>query len=321
MYNALEVNRNDRNKGARISFVIHALLLLLVFFYYLPKVDSALLEDKPPYAVKVDFTFEESSLSKLAHDDAGAKRAKAESAPPAEEKPQEEPQKEEVVKPEEIEITKPQVIDVPRPDIKVPNLVIIPTDNDPIVTSRPAEEAPVKVSEPARPSAPEPTKTAPATSSNTSGSGSTTGNSPKPSTVEGAGGPGKADAGTGAGRDKGNDGNAGAGNTSEGTGEYDGSGDGVFGRKVVYRDLSAAKAAVTVSGKVVTKICINRAGIVTFVELIPAMTTIRDNRTLKLYMKAARGYKFQPDLTAPKEQCGKLSFIVDNTVNNQLKSK
>lgn len=320
MYNALEVNRNDKNKGARISFVIHALLLLLIFFYYLPKIDPAELEDQPPYAVKVDFTFEESSLSKLAHDDAGARRAKAESAPAAEEKPQEEtPQKEDVVKPEEIEITKTQVIDIPRPDIKVPNPVLIPTDNSPVVTSTPVEEAPVKVSETPKPSAPEPVKTTPSKPAPTSGSGSTTGTSTKPSTVEGAGGPGKADAGTGAGRDKGNDGNAGAGNVSEGTGEYDGSGDGVFGRKIIVRDLSATKAAISVTGRVVTKICINRAGNVTFVELIPSETTIRDKNALKLYMKAARGYKFQPDLTAPKEQCGKLSFKVDNTVNNRLK--
>lgn len=320
MYNALEVNRNDRNKGVRISFLIHALLLLLIFFYYLPKIDPAELEDQPPYAVKVDFTFEESSLSKLAHDDAGARRAKAESASAAEEKPQEEtPQKEDVVKPEEIEITKPQVIDIPRPDIKVPNPVLIPTDNSPVVTSTPVEEAPVKVSETPKPSAPEPVKTTPSKPAPTSGSGSTTGTSTKPSTVEGAGGPGKADAGTGAGRDKGNDGNAGAGNVSEGTGEYDGSGDGVFGRKIIVRDLSATKAAISVTGRVVTKICINRAGNVTFVELIPGETTIRDKNALKLYMKAARGYKFQPDLTAPKEQCGKLSFKVDNTVNNRLK--
>jgi hypothetical protein len=106
-------------------------------------------------------------------------------------------------------------------------------------------------------------------------------------------------------------------NVSEGTGEYDGSGDGVYGRKIVYRDLSDTKAAISVSGKVVTKICINRDGNVTFVELIPSETTIADNKTLKLYLKAARGYKFQPDLKAPKEQCGKLSFKLDNSIKNK----
>ena len=115
------------------------------------------------------------------------------------------------------------------------------------------------------------------------------------------------------------DGDASAGNAGNSTGAYDGSGDGVFGRKIIYRDMSAAKSATTVSGKVSVKVCINRAGLVTYVELNNTETTIRDKQTLKNYLKAARGYKFQPDLTAPKEQCGKMSFNVDNTANNKLK--
>ena len=110
------------------------------------------------------------------------------------------------------------------------------------------------------------------------------------------------------------------GNSSAGTGEYDGSGSGIFGRRIVYRDLSAVKAAINESGKVVTKVCINRAGNVTYVELLEG-ATLKDREGLKLYLKAARGYKFQPDPTAPKEQCGKLTFTVNNTVNNQLRAK
>ena len=96
---------------------------------------------------------------------------------------------------------------------------------------------------------------------------------------------------------------------------WDNSGDGVFGRKIIYRDLSATRVAVNTSGRVVTKVCINRAGLVTYVELIPAETTIKDKPTLRHYLKAARGYKFQPDLTAPKEQCGKLNFTVTSPYN------
>ncbi len=322
MYNSFAFEKENGNKGKRISFIIHLLLLLIAFFYYLPKVDLAELEDKPPYAVKVDFTFEESSMSKLAHDDEGAQRAKSESAP-AEEKQEEQATKpEEVTKPEVIEVTKPTVIDVPVPVIKMPTPVFTPT-NDPIITTTPAEEAPVKVSEPAKPTKTEPSKTGNTSSipSKTNTTGSTTGSSTtKPSTVDGKeGGTGKGDSGTGAGKDKGNDGDAGLGNKSDGTGEYDGSGDGVFGRKPIYRDLSVVSKAVNGSGKVAIKVCINRAGLVTFVELINHETTERNRENLKLYLKAARTYKFQPDLTAPKEQCGKMSFRVDNTVNNKLK--
>ncbi len=317
MNNAFAFEDKNKNTGKRISFVIHLLILLIAFFYYLPQVELDKEDEQPPFAVKVDFTFEESSLSKFAHEDEGAQRAKSESAP--QETP-EQPQQEQATQPEVIETTQPQVIDVPKPDIKMPTPVV--TKDEVIETKTPIEESPVKVVE--KPTAPtsKPVPTKPSTSASTSStSGSTTGTSTsKPSTVDGKdGGTGKGNTGTGAGKDKGNDGDSGAGNASDGTGLYDGSGDGVFGRKIIYRDMSAAKSATTVSGRVSVKVCINRAGLVTYVELNNAETTIRDKQTLKNYLKAARGYKFQPDLTAPKEQCGKMSFKVDNTVNNKLK--
>lgn len=317
MNNTFAFEDKNKNTGKRISFIIHVLILLIAFFYYLPQVELDEEDEKPPYAVKVDFTFEESSLSKFAHEDEGAQRAKSESAP--EETP-EKPTQEQATQPEVIETTQPQVIDVPKPDIKMPTPVV--TKDEVIETKTPIEESPVKVVE--KPKAPtsKPVPTKPSSSPSTSStSGSTTGTSTsKPSTVNGKeGGTGKGDSGTGAGKDKGNDGDSGAGNSSDGTGAYDGSGDGVFGRKIIYRDLSAAKSATTVSGKVSVKVCINRAGLVTYVELNNAETSIRDKQTLKNYLKAARGYKFQPDLTAPKEQCGKMSFNVDNSANNKLR--
>ena len=88
---------------------------------------------------------------------------------------------------------------------------------------------------------------------------------------------------------------------------------------MVYRDVTAVLAAVNTSGTAAVKICVNRAGVVTFSEIIPEETTIRDRATLKKFLKAARGYKVQPDLKAPKEQCGKLTFKNDNTINKKLK--
>jgi outer membrane biosynthesis protein TonB len=323
MYNAISIDKDNKNKGLRISFVVHAILVLLIFFYYLPAtVDPALQEDKPPYAVKVDFKFEESSMSKLAHDDEGVSRAKSESAPMEEKKVEEIPQPQEVVKPEEINVTKPQVIETPKPDIKIPKPVFIPTNDPVIVSTTPVEEAPVKVSPPSRPTTTEPVKpTVPATTT-TSGNttGSTTGTSTaKPSTVDGKDGTGKGDSGTGAGRDKGNDGDSGLGNSSDGTGAYDGSGNGIFGRKITYRNVAGAKSAISVSGRVYVKVCINRAGIVTFGEIIPSESTITDSKVCKEYLKVAKAYKFQPDPTAPKEECGKLIFTVDNSINNKLR--
>lgn len=101
--------------------------------------------------------------------------------------------------------------------------------------------------------------------------------------------------------------------------DLDDTGDGIFGRKVIFRDLSARKAAVNTSGRVVTIICINRAGKVTYVELVPSETTISDKPTVRAFLKASRGYKFQPDLSAPDIQCGKLKFSIDNSVKNKLR--
>jgi hypothetical protein len=100
---------------------------------------------------------------------------------------------------------------------------------------------------------------------------------------------------------------------------FDGSGDGVFGRKIIYRDLTATKAAVRTSGKVVFIVCINNAGLVTYAGLIGSETTIKDKKTLRAYLKAATGYKFQPDASAPVQQCGKLRFTVYNSVNYKIR--
>lgn len=91
----------------------------------------------------------------------------------------------------------------------------------------------------------------------------------------------------------------------------DTSGDGLFGRKIIYRDLSATKSATRFSGKVKIKVCINREGIVKYAEIQQDSSTIKDTRTLKNYLKAAAGYKFQPSTDAPDYECGSMTFKID----------
>ncbi len=345
MANTLVLEQANKNKSRIITIVVHALLLILAFLYTLPApVDNSLKED-PTYEINLDMPAfrkiapvtkpknvepplsefnQESSNSRMSSDDEGVMRSKSESAP-NEAPMSRDPASTETTNPKVIDVTKPQVVTPTKIDIKVPGPKVTPT-NDDIISSK--SDSPV--------SAPESTKSSGSTTKGTntntgtkaSGSGlpgssptkgSTTGTNPNaPSTIDGPGGTGKGKTGTGAGMSTGTDGDGGYGNSSDGTGVYDGSGDGVFGRKIVYRDLSAAKAAINASGKVVMKVCINRAGNVTYVEQIEG-TTLKDREGLKMYLKAARGYKFQPDPKAPKEQCGKLTFTVDNTVNNKLK--
>ncbi len=66
---------------------------------------------------------------------------------------------------------------------------------------------------------------------------------------------------------------------------YDVIGGGSFGRKIIYRDMSAAKLATLVSGRVGVKVCINKEGIVKYAEIIQDSSTIKDVRFLKNTLK------------------------------------
>ncbi len=90
-------------------------------------------------------------------------------------------------------------------------------------------------------------------------------------------------------------------------------------RKIIYRDLSAVKIPINFSGTVVFKVCVNRSGLVTYAEVLQDGSTIKDKNTLKTYLKAATGYKYTADPTAPNQQCGKLKFTIDNSLNNKLR--
>lgn len=91
------------------------------------------------------------------------------------------------------------------------------------------------------------------------------------------------------------------------------------GRKIIYRDLSALKNRTLVSGKISTKTCINRDGIVTYVHIIKDETTITRKDILENYLRYVAGYRFDPKPDAPVIQCGKMSFNIDNSINSSLR--
>ncbi|MDC1508999.1 hypothetical protein N8364_04925 [Saprospiraceae bacterium] len=97
-----------------------------------------------------------------------------------------------------------------------------------------------------------------------------------------------------------------------GNGEYDGSGDGIFGRKVVYRN-HAELAAITASGsgRIYIKVCIDSRGKVTYAEIDNFNTTIKNNNTLRKALKMIESYRFEPDPKAPVEQCGMIKLFLD----------
>ena len=128
-----------------------------------------------------------------------------------------------------------------------------------------------------------------------------------------SGGTGRSDEGSGKGNGSdGNDNDSGIGTGGAGEGEFDASGDGIFGRKVVYRDPSMIAHVSGKSGKIVFKVCINRSGRVSVVQIDETNTTINDNSILRKALDAMSNYKYEPDLTAPREQCGTFTVSIDN---------
>lgn len=126
-------------------------------------------------------------------------------------------------------------------------------------------------------------------------------------------GSGKSNSGDGRGRDNGgNDNDSGIGTGDYGEGEFDASGDGIFGRKVIYRDPSMVRLASHKTGRISFKVCISRRGAVSYLEINEVMTTINDRQILRNALESMRKYKYEPDYTAPREQCGQFTVIVDN---------
>lgn len=92
---------------------------------------------------------------------------------------------------------------------------------------------------------------------------------------------------------------------------YDESGEGIFGRKVIFRNLKEVIPVARESGQVVSKVCIDRKGIITYAEILNEETTFKDKKLLKKLLKVMHGYKYEPSASAPIEQCGKLSIEIN----------
>ncbi len=90
-------------------------------------------------------------------------------------------------------------------------------------------------------------------------------------------------------------------------------------RKIIFREMRFFKATTNESGIIQVKLCINREGIVKYVEIQRDRTTIKNINTLKSYLKGSAGYKFQPSSEAPEYECGKITFRIDNSRNNRLR--
>lgn len=312
------IEKKNKKKGRTISIIVHLLLLLLVFLYTFP-----VSKPKPIYPppITVEFKFEESSLSKYARAEEGSTKKKVESKDPIRKTAP-------VTKP--VEKKTPKVVPT-KPTVKPPTpkptpkpVPTKPVPTKPVVTDATVDDSPIEaVEDPIEISTdevlteediaeleeeagePEPVEVVAPPSGTNSGDKS----NDNPSILEGSdAGTGKGKKGSGPGASKGNDNDEGEGDVGTGNGKFDGSGRGVFGRKITKRNIKELFKIQNSTGKIVVKFCVNRAGNTVYAEVLEAMTTETDPTKLKAALKAAYGYAVEPNPDAAPEECGKLTF-------------
>lgn len=271
---------NER-KRKRKSLILTLLLMGGVIGGFLfPFLSTALETETPAYesVVVVDFT---------QFDNASAAPSRAKAAAPKRVAKKRVPEPRPV--PEPVAAKKP-VVTAPTPTPPVP------TNPEPPPVPEP-EPQPDPTPEPAVEPTPEPVEAPVADAPEESAEASTAAS-------------GRGSATTGAGNadgDAADDGDGQSDTPGTGTQGRDFSGDGIFGRRVVYR--ANVKGLTKETGKMVVNLCVNRTGRVTYVALDEAATTIEDPELRANAERVTRKYRFEKDYTAPREQCGKLTFV------------
>jgi outer membrane biosynthesis protein TonB len=325
-YNPFLKEKRNRSKSMSTSVFVHGLLLLIAFLYSF-KVEVKDPDPDKPYKVTVDFReLKESSLSTYANADVGEKRPKT----------------------EEIELlapTKPMEVIQEEVKIEIPKVTIpTPTPTPPVTSKTVVDESPVTVVqsdiEIEKPSVekvpevvketpkPNPTTPAPPTPAEPKSSGgavvsntpsTSSGTNTNPASTSNGTGSGKGNTGSGQGSSSGSDNTSGSGQRLDGSGAYDGTGESIFGRKPTFKNYK--EVPMEKNGFVSVKICIDKKGKVGYAEIIERESTIKDRDLLKRILKAAYGYVYEPDASAPTQQCGKLNFKLNNSMLNSLRPR
>ncbi len=100
-----------------------------------------------------------------------------------------------------------------------------------------------------------------------------------------------------------------SGNADSGTGFGDSAGSGIFNRKVIYR--ADVKKITKLSGTIVIELCINQQGRVVFAKPDTDASTIKDFAVIRKAVDLTTKYKFAKDYSAPKKQCGKMTYVFE----------
>lgn len=100
-----------------------------------------------------------------------------------------------------------------------------------------------------------------------------------------------------------------SGNATSGTGFGDSAGSGIFNRKVIYR--ADVKKITKLSGTIVVELCINQQGRVVYAKPDTDASTIKDFAVIRKAVDLTTKYKFAKDYSAPKKQCGKMTYVFE----------
>lgn len=265
--NKSKVEGNNKRKGILTTIGWHAAIVAFALIPFMSM--NSMDEDKKEEQVsEIVIDFRANEASTVKSSKPKASQAPPKTNPkPAETKPKPKPTPKPTPKPK----PKPKpIVTVPKPDVAP-----VPKSTEVAEKPDPAPEKPAEVAKP------EPIKGA-------SFPSETTPAAEKPS--EGTQGKGEA---------------PGASTDGEDAEDYDG--EGIFGRKVIFRpDI---KDMTQKNGRIVVKICVNREGRVMNATYTQRGSTITDSELVQLAERSAKKYKFNKDYTAPNKQCGKITFI------------
>lgn len=277
---ALEQEKKEKKKSRLIAFFFGASLVALALF---PLMNS-MKPDQPKYesVVTIDFTEKEFEKASKKPSESGKKGGEAQ------------PKKTEKLPVPKVKPLppKPEVIKTPKP---APPIKTTPTKVPPKTKPAPTK-VPVPVEKP-KDSTPTPTDAKTSTPDKTS----------KPSD--------KKDTGNGNGAGKTGNGKASTSSDGDDVTPGDGddgmdfSGNGIFGRRVIYR--ADVKKLAQEKGKIVVNLCVNRTGRVVYAENNEELSTIKTASLVKKTVATTKKYRFDKDYTAKVKECGKLTFIFD----------
>lgn len=267
--------QKDKKKAKRFAFWFHTVLLVAIAIPFLNQTKS----ESPKYEQVITIDFKEEFKSAAAK----SSTKKAALAPTKT-----------VKKPKPVEKPKPKSVKAaPRkPVIKTPEPKAPVLKEAPVVKKAPVPEV-VEV-EPT----PEPVEEVFEEIEETELASESTGTTGKPS-EEGEGKVGASDKG-----DAETDGKA-----DEGDSGLDFSGDGLFTRRVTYR--AEIKQLTKEEGKIVVNLCVNQQGRVVYTEFNKEESTIATMSLIRQAMQATQNYRFEKDYTAPRKQCGKMTYIFE----------